>query len=347
MALTRALIGALGAKATSTGDVTRFVFEIDGCWLDARMREAPVIEAYVRTVAIDGFELRLRPSGAAIPLDVRPRLIRVNKYEQYYQYDDEEIAAAIAAAATLVSVERHWAIEARGGDDAAALEDLLVDEPVRAALRDALWLRRDDGVLGVSAAVESYELLHARGEVMVRRRDELDVERLLGAFRAGALLAARPHRIARAWLDVARALGGTTTGDRWDLGGFAATVERGATTIRIDSVRTLPGEDPDDARLRTRARARRLAPEPERWAWWRDHVDKAHRPRPRRRALDTLAPRDAELVRAAAVDALIVDGDEVTAWWRGDVRDLPRLGPAIELLARLAAPSGAASGPYR
>jgi hypothetical protein len=366
MSLIRALAARLpGGRVTSAGDVSRLVFEVDGCWLDARCREAPAVEIFVRTLEIPGFTLRLRAGDTDLPLEVRRRWQTDEYGARFLAFDEAEVAAAVAAARPALRFERHWRVEASD----PALGELWLDEPARAALLEATWLRRADGLLGVDARPTAYAYQLERGEVMVRRRDELDVERLDRAVRAGAVLAARPHRIARACLEVARQLGGTTTSDRWDLAGaFAMTIDHGPAAIRIDHVHSLPGEDADDACLRTRARARRLAVEEERWALWHRQVARVHRPDAGRRArrvpaavlpagyqgeaadpaafAGRLAPV-AALFDAARPSALWVDDDGLGLWWPGLLAEPARLGPAIELLARLAAPRGGATGPYR
>ena len=243
-----------GSRLTRGRDTSRLVFEVDGCWLDARARTAPVIEVFIRTLDLPGLELRVGPDG----------------FEP--EADDDPLVA------------------------------LWLDPPARTAFDG--WTR-------------GYRFVLDRGEVLVTRRNELEPERLAAAVRAGGVLAARPHRIARAWLEVARALGGTTTSDRWDLGrDFAVTVDRSPVTVQIDNL---------GAPLRTRCRAVRLG--------GTDDVD-------------PLAPH-AALLAAALPDDTSVDRGAVELRWAGLMMDPARLGPAVEICARLAAPSIAATGPYR
>jgi len=285
MALVHELARRLtGCRITKSGDVSRIVFEVDGCWLDARVREAPRVEVYVRTVAVPGLTLRLRPRGTVEPL-------RRFRFDAHLDVD--------------------------GAD--TELGQLWLDEPARDAIVAALWLGDDAWVPG-HAHVGGYDTIVERGEVLVTRSSELEPDRLATAVRAAAVLASRPHRIARGWLEVARTLGGTTTTDRWDLGkDFAVTVDRGAVTVLIDNL--LDG----DGRLCTRMRARRIGV--------------ADRSR--------LSPADWALLADAAPNDDDLDGDPVTLIWRGMVHDRDRLGPAIEFCARLAAPRGETHGPYR
>jgi hypothetical protein len=294
-----------GARLTPGDKASRLVFEVDGCWLDARCRDMPLIEVFIRTLAIDDFELRLQPGGPSLRLDVERHVGN----DGFPVYHDHEVAAAIAAAHARLTFE-HYEVDQRHD----AIAAIWLDDPARAALVDALWLRPDPGVFGMSAVANGYRFLVEKGEVLVKRDHETDPERLARAVHAGGMLAARPHRIARQWLDVARTLGGTTTTDRWDLAkDFAVTVERSPVTVRIDNV-----GDP----LRTRARATRLGDDRD----WK---------------------AVAALLDAAAPDKTHLTDGEVELRWKGLMMDPARLGPAVEICARLAAPSIAATGPYR
>jgi hypothetical protein len=242
-----------GCRLTPIARGARLVFEVDGCWLSGRIREDPLIEVFLRTTEVPGFELGLDRDGV--------------------DTSDGEMA------------------------------DLWLDAPAREALAAPL--------------AEGYRYKLERGEVIVLRGTEPDVDRLVGAVRAGGVLAARPNRIADAWLEVARGLGGTTTTDRWDLArDFAVTVDRGAVEVRIDT----PGEP-----LRTRVHAARLG------------------------AADEVFPlaRVADLLAAAQPTGTGITAGVVELSWHGLVMDPARLGPAVEICARLAAPSIAATGPYR
>lgn len=294
MSLVPGLISALPhGKLTSSGDVSRFVFEVDGCWLDARIRQYPVVEVYVRTLAIPGFRLRIRPTGT-FPVETR--------FDPDLGYDPVALAAELEARGRELSASN---LDVDDSDD--ELRALWLDGPAIDAAIDALWLRVDRGLALARIAVTGYDLHVADGAVLVRRTDEDDVDRLARAVHAGAVLAARPHRIARAWHEVARALGGTTTTDRWDLGGaFAALVDRGPTTVRVDNLL-------EDGRLRTRLSARVPGA-----------VDEA-----------ALRRHDVRL-----------DGYTLVTTWPGLVLDRERLGAAVDVLAALAAPRGA-TGPYR
>ena len=300
-----------GARISKAGNAWRLVFEVDGCWLDARCRDAPKIEVFVRTLDLPGFELDIEArAGGAIRVEVSRHWGTDGFGNQALVFDEAEVAARVAAAAPALSFEQHFEVDSN--DDALAA--LWLDEPARAALVDALWLLPDVGLISVDAVPASYQYLLERGEVLIKRGDESEPARLARAVHAGGMLAARPHRIARQWLDVARTLGGTTTTDRWDLAkDFAVTVERSPVTVRIDNV-----GDP----LRTRARATRLG-----------------------------ADRDwkavAALLDAAAPDRKHLTDGEVELRWKGLMMDPARLGPAVEICARLAAPSIAATGPYR
>jgi hypothetical protein len=182
-----------------------------------------------------------------------------------------------------------------------------------------LWL--DDPAREALALVTGYRYRLERGEVLVTRRNEDDPHRLAAAVRAGGMLAARPHRIARVWHEVARDLGGTTTTDRWDLArDFAVTIDRGPVKVLIVNHRGPPGV------LRTEVRAIRLTPgaPPD----------------------DAFAPV-AALVATANPDELAMTADRVSLTWNRLLLSPALLGPAVEICARLAAPSIDRIGPYR
>jgi hypothetical protein len=313
MSLLAEMAALLPGRLSKAGNTSRLVFEVDGCWLDARAREAPMIEVFIRTLDIRGFELEVEPGGGGIRVDVKRHWGSDAFGNQNLVFDEDEVSRAVAAAAPALSFERNFEVESNDDELAA----LWLDAPARSALVDALWLIPDVGLISVDAVPRGYQYVVARGEVLVKRGSELDPARLARAVRAGGMLAARPHRIARAWLEVARGLGGTTTNDRWDLGAaFALTIERSPVTVRIDNL----GEP-----LRTRARAVRLGATEDDDPW---------------------APV-AGLLAAAAPDHRSLSAGEVELRWKGLMMDPARLGPAVEICARLAAPSIAATGPYR
>lgn len=284
---------------------SRLVFEVDGCWLDARVRDTPIIEVFIRTVDVSGFELALEPGGPSIPLVVKRHV----GPDGFAVFHDHEVEGVMIVAIAGLTFRAHYQVDGNW-----PAQKLWLDEPAKTALVEALWLRADPGVFSIDAVPVGYRYRIERGEVLVRREHELDPQRLARAVHAGGMLAARPHRIARDWLEVARGLGGTTTTERWDLAkDFAVTLDRGPVTVRIDNV-----GDP----LRTRVRATRLGAD--------------HDWKPVAAFLDAAAPDRKKLT----------DG-EVELLWDGLVMDPARLGPAVEICARLAAPSIAATGPYR
>jgi hypothetical protein len=314
MAMVHQLAARLeSCRITSAADPqSRFVFEIDGCWLDARIREAPRIEVYIRTTHVPGMRLHLDARGA-IALNLQRHRVENQGYV-HFEYREADVAQALELARPAVSFAEHVDVD---GD--RALAALWLDEPARAAFVDAIDLQFHDGAFGTYARPFAYDTYVERGEVLVTRSSELDLDFLARAVRAGAMLAARPHRIARAWHELARSFGGTTTVDRWDLAeDFAVTIDRGAVTVQIDNV-------VDGDRFLTRMRARRIG-----------EAAKAKLSSGDRTLLDDAAPDDHDL-----------DADPVTLTWRGIVMDPARLGPGIELCARLAGPRGEAHGPYR
>jgi hypothetical protein len=290
VSLLREMAKMLGCKTTELDTGVRMVFEHEGCWLSGHARQYPIVEVFLRTLDIPGFELRIDPRNAGLPpsIDVAPP---APDFRDHYEVD--------------------------GNDDSVA--ELWLDDTARGALVDALWLESDGGMFVPETVLHGYRYRLETGRVIAIRDSESDPQRLLRAVRAAASLAARPHRIASAWLEVARTLGGTTTTDRWDLGkDFAVAVDRGPVEVRIVNL-------PDP--LRTRVQAVRLA----------GTADDAR---------DALEPV-ADLVAEARAHDVSVTAGEVSLTWRGMVMDPARLGPAVEICARLAAPSIAPTGPYR
>jgi hypothetical protein len=311
-----------GCQLGGTGVTRRLIFEIDGVWLDARAREDPFVEIFIRTARLP-FQMRIRPIDGDLPAPLPL------PFEDLFVVDTDD----------------------------AFLSGLWLDEPAQAALVGAIWERPGPAIAGFDVHVED-------GEVLLRRQRDTDVEQLVRGLRGAAVVASRTHRLAAEWLEVARGLGGTTSADRWDAdGGFVATIDRGATQVRIDNVLVLPGED-DDPLLRTRIRARRIAADGDRWALWQHRVARRHRPRVDADAdvdhdkwsgvaadpqalLARLRPLQ-NLLADANPDVLSTAGDEVSLWYTGLVTSPIWLGPAVELIARLAIEIGTVpSGPYR
>lgn len=343
-----------GSELITSGDTGTLRFEVDGCSLGARVREMPTIELRVSTIDILGFSLRLEPSGARIELP-----------QDSSSYRGGVIAGALAAARLMLSLERHYDVSCTE----PAMQALWLDLPARSALIDALTPEYGDNLLRTSGVAVGYDYHVEDGMVLIRRRTEHLIERLERAVIAGGLLAARPQRLAREWRELARRLGGTISAERWDLGGFAVTIDRAPATVLIDNVRVLPGESAGDSALRTRVRARRVGDDSDRWAIWEPRL--ARKQRPDRVGLDDVddlpspidqfwkveasAPprlRDrlrplATLLLDASPTVIATVEDEVSLWWPGLVTDLAQLAPAVDLVARLAVDLGAATGPYR
>lgn len=309
-------------RANAFGGHT-LVFEVGGDWLDARIREHVALEVFIRSLDAPGVSLTIEAGAGGL---------------EVHQDDGDPITA------------------------------LWLDAPARDAVLASRFEVEVSAMMSPTVQLESYRFAVDDGEVSMSRRTATDVDALQRAMIAAGTLAARPHRIARAWLDVARGLGGTTTAGRWDLadrgGEFAVTIDRSPAAVRIDNVRRLPGDDEDHPGLYTRARARRVAAEGDRWAIWDPALDRAHRPRAGRglRPLavagwDAVATDPARLGarlqrRRALLDAarpasLATIDDTLELWWPGLVQDPARVGPAVELLAHLAAELDASAGPYR
>ncbi len=306
------------------------VYEVDGCWHDARVVERGALEIFVTTMPAPGMTITIEGIDRKAEEPASMAALRV-------QHDDDPIAA------------------------------LWLDAPAERALVSALWTATTNAALLPTLVYESFRYVVADGQVAVSRRAH-DPDTLHRAFVAASTLAARPQRIARAWLDVAHGLGGTTTSSRWDLadlgGEFAVTIDRGAAPVRVDNLRRLPGDDDDHAGLYTRVRARRVAAEGDRWAIWRRDVPRQLRPQAGRGlrpvpldGLDALATdparlgkrleRHGALLDAAAPHAIATIDDVIELWWPGLVQAPERVGPAVELLSRLGGEVDAAVGPYR
>jgi hypothetical protein len=283
-----------GAQLRGADPARRLIFQFDGAWLDARARESPVVEIFIRTSRLP-FRMRVRPG---------------------YEIETED----------------------------SALAGLWLDPPAEAALR----------------AIGDFDVFYEGGEVLLTRDSVEDADALAQALRAAAVVAMRPQRLAAEWLELAHALGGSTTSDRWDCdGGFQAVFERGAATVHIDNYF---GDPP--VGLRTRVHARRVAPDGDRWALWSPKIPRGYRPQvdasekvtldrwsgvaaDSAALLGKLRPLDS-LLGEANPDAMWTDGSEVALWWTGMATSPIWLGPAVELVARLAIEAlGADGGPYR
>jgi len=342
-------------RVNAYGGVT-LVFEHGGAWLEARIREGIDLEVFVRTLDVPGLELTIECDGRheRLPSHVRGGSI--------VGADDHEIARALDLLGASRCVND---LRVRRSDDPIA--DLWIDVPAERALLDAVWVTRTQRAVGEVVQLESFRYQVGDGQVMFSRRG-YDLDQVHRAFLAAATVATRPHRIATAWLDAARGLGGTTTTERWDLadrgGEFAVTFDRNPAEVRVDCVRRHPGDDDEHRGLYTRARARRLAAHGDRWALWQRDLPRAHRPNPGRglhpvahltldalaadpaRLLARLRPHEALLAAAAPSSIATVD-DAIELWWPGLVDDPARLGPAVELLSKLAGEVDASAGPYR
>src|SRR5688572_4506448 len=105
MSLLAEMAGLLPGRLSTSGNSSRLVFEIDGCWLDARAREAPMIEVFIRTLDLPGFELEVEPGGGDIRLDIKRHWVTDAYGNQAPVFDDDEIARAVAAATPALSFE--------------------------------------------------------------------------------------------------------------------------------------------------------------------------------------------------------------------------------------------------
>src|SRR5687768_3903821 len=136
-----------GSRLSKAGNASRLVFEVDGCWLDARCRDAPKVEIFVRTLDLPGFELDIEVRDRGIRVDVKREWGTDGFGNQTLVFDEAEVARAVAAARPALSFAEH--LEVDTSDEGLAA--LWLDEPARAALVDALWLRPDVGLVSVDA----------------------------------------------------------------------------------------------------------------------------------------------------------------------------------------------------
>ncbi len=357
MSLVKALSAHLpGARLQPGGTVARLVFEHEGVWLHARVREAPKLELFVRTIDLHGTAVRVTPTHR------RLGTVPTRRSSDGYSYThDDDIAPAVERARAALDPDLDYVQTATG-----PLAGVWFDRASRAALGAALWSQFEGEALTPAVCSNGYRFESTATEIVALRDSEYTPDRAVRALHAAASLASRPHRIGRTWLDVARALGGTTTEDQWDVGGaFAATFERGPAEVRIDNVLRLRDDD-RVARLATRLRARRIAPDGDAWSLTRDAPPWELPKLPRLRAVDVPGLPDAWTARATAPERaaarlrarvpLLLAAAPLAAWGAGDeigmvwddlAPDPARLGPAIELAAALAFEADAAVGPYR
>ncbi|MCA9679400.1 MAG: hypothetical protein H6709_10920 [Kofleriaceae bacterium] len=309
--------------------------ELDGSRIELGMVTEPSLELVVSTIPVDGFRLELQPMPRAIRLTP---LVRTAAR-----------ASVVDAAGTTLTADDFVVIS-----NDAALARLWLDVEARGTLPLALHLDVDDAAEPPRATVTGCPITIVDRFVRLQIDLGTDLGNIARAIRAGAALASRPLRLARAWRTLTTPLGGVPTAGCWDLGDqFAVVFQRGATTVELDNVRRLPGEDDAAARLRTRLRARqhavshdyevrRVAVDAGDQALDEFHV-RAPDPALITRRLHALAP----LVRASGLDVVAASRGEVTLTWAGMLLDPARIVAGVDLVARLAADRDAAVGPYR
>ncbi|MGN6106718.1 MAG: hypothetical protein ACTHU0_16545 [Kofleriaceae bacterium] len=187
----------------------------------------------------------------------------------------------------------------------------------------------------------------ANDQVSAHRRDgEISEDRMADMLLVSLLLASRPVRWARAFGEIARALGGEPA-SRIEVGGKPVLrVRRGAIDVHVRLVRRLGPADP--GRLRTIVNAHRQASTGETLSLVSEGLPRAAWPPPADPSGGMLAidPRAAQLIDLARPSATTVRTHDVEIAFDGALGDRERLGAAIELAAWWALDSRA-TGPYR
>lgn len=310
-----------GARARIVRSRVDAEVALDGIWYRARLQMAPEARVAVSLPSTDGFELALRWSDRWAN-DGAPRAA---SFDDSFLVETNDLALAGV-----------WL-------DPDARDALLASRYVaeaHASRKTALMFRDGAWVHEVS-----------NDEVSARRRaGEASEERMADMLLASLILASRPVRWARAFAQVARALGGTSAG-RVEIGGRPALrVRRGATDVLVHVVRRLGPGDP--GRLRTIASAHRQGSSGETLSLISEGLPRAAWPPAialaPAGAAGTLSidPRAAALLDAARPSATTVRPHDVEIAFDGALADRERLGAAIELAAWWAAGAHRA-GPYR
>lgn len=220
-----------------------------------------------------------------------------------------------------------------------ALADVWCDAPIRAALVATLGLvcYQTPGYVQVHVVGAAAEIVG--GEVRINP-GMLEPEHLAMCARAIALLATRPERLAAEMPAVMRPVGAIATGT-WGLGDeHASIVTTRSTPIEIFHLRSIPGQRPDEARLRTRISATRVGGTDRYRVRAGTIVDASDRKRLEAR----LEPHARHL---GQITELWSPGDQVIATLDGFVRDPARLTAAIDLVAALSVDRVDGDGPYR
>jgi hypothetical protein len=309
-----------GSRARVAGSRVHTEVEVDGVWYRARLEMAPEARVVVELPCTDGFELTLRWNdrwaGDGAP--------RAATFDDSFLVETNDLALA-----------RVWLDqEARSGLLASRYVAGAAGEGKTALMfRDGAW---------------AHEV--SNDEVSAHRQGgEPSEARMADILTASLILASRPVRWARAFADVARALGGGAA-DRVEVGGRPVLrARRGGVDVLVRVVRRLGPGDP--GRLRTMVGAHRhgsggetlsLISEGLPRAAWPPATDPGHGSL----AIDARATR---LLDLAQPSAITVRPHDVEIAFDGALADAGRLGAAIELAAWWA--SGAAgapgAGPYR
>lgn len=152
--------------------------------------------------------------------------------------------------------------------------------------------------------------------VATKGRYEAEPKAMLAAMTTACTIAARSHRWAAEYVQLARELGASAR-SHLEIGGAPIIVaERHAMELEVALVR--------DRRLHTVVRTRRVGSEPTR-------VDEFAK-----KLLDVARPDDTR-----------IDADRVELWFDGAMTTRERIDAALEMCARWAVDTPVASGPYR
>ena len=307
-----------GSRGELVGEVVHADIPIDGVWYRARLAMHPIASVVVALPCTDGFELMLRWNDRWANDDGAPRaasfddsfLVETNDFALADVWLDHDARSGLLASRYVSS--QH-----------AARQTALL-------LRDARWV---------------HEVSH--DEVYARRRDaEPSGDRMADMLMASLLLASRPVRWARAFSQLAAALGGRCAG-RVEVGGKPTLrVRRHSVDVNVYLVRRLGPGDP--GRLRTVISAHRLGSGGETLTLISEGLPRAAWPPPTDPSSGTLYidPHATMLLEAARPSATTVRPHDVEIAFDGALTDRDRMGAAVELAAWWACDAHAA-GPYR
>jgi hypothetical protein len=333
-----------GSQARQDERGIHTVVRTDGAFVPARIRTSPVAELFVTTRALDGFALSIKwaePTTEELASDAA--------FQAAFRYETNDM---MLAGLFLDGASRHALLDSIYEYQA---DDFMTSDVAVFGVLGKLSPHRP----GMAKRIWDYEL--ANNEIVAARGGiERHADRIAKALTCACSLAARSTRWAGEYAVLSRELGGGTTRSEVDLGGPPVfTIARNAVDVSLRLGRRFDGAQDH---LRTAISAPRVAPDATTVCVYDAELPKWALPRlPRgsKRAIelarykqrgdqtplvDDLAKK---LIAVASPSAAIVDADSVDVWFDGAPMERERIDAAIELAARWAVGSLAASGPYR